>query len=297
MATTNKSTRKKPAKVSKASKASKTSQKTSVKLKKADVKSVKAVLTPLERIKSMHISLTLMYLVFAGLVIGFVKTVASSVTLGLQTKDEFGSGVNVVLGPSSEVLYNIEPKYVLVAALVVSALGSLLLATKVRKRYEKTLTAGISGFRWVLMGVSAALLIEFVNLLAGVNDIAVLKISSGLIVITTMLAWIAERDNVGSARPKWLAFGLSLFTGAFAWLPLLGSLIGTSVYGMERFGWHVYALAGVTLLGFTGFAVNQYLQIRGRGTKKDYTKVEETYLRIGMLTKFAVVLVALLALQ
>ena len=291
MATTTKSTRKKSARASKASKATKTVKKSATK------PSVKAVLTPLQRVRSLHVSLSVMYAVFAGVVLGFVATASSAVTLTIHARDEFASDVDVVLGPASEVLYNIEPKYLLAAALLISSLGSLLLATKLRDRYESTLKAGISGFRWVILGLSAALTLQFVGLLAGVQDIVLLKLSGVLILVTTLLAWIAERDNAGSTRSKWLAYDFSLFTGVLAWLPIIGSLAGTSLYGMERFGWHVYALAAVALLGFSAFAFNQYLQIRARGTKKDYFAVEESYLRIDMLAKFAVVLIALLALK
>lgn len=302
MANTSKSTRKKPASASKASKAVKTAKaaktkKPIIKTKNTDIKYVKAVLTPYQRVRSLHFSLALMYAVFAGLVIGFVSAASSAVTLGIQTRDNFASDTNVILGPAREVLYSVQPKYVLAASLLVGAIGSLLLASKLRNRYESTLTARISGLRWVILGLSAALTLEFINLLAGVHDVTLLKLSGALIFITTMLAWVSERDNAAAGKSKWLAYDLSLLTGVLAWLPVAGSLIGTSLYGMERFGWHVYALVAVTLVGFTAFALNQYLYTRAKGARRDYVAIEESYLRIDMLTKFAVVLIVLLALK
>lgn len=295
MATTTKSTRKKPARAASASRASKTKKPTAkAKVVKAAAKgNVKRVLTPLERVRSIHVSLAFMYAAFAILVGVFAKTVAVPITLALQTRDEFASGDSVTLGPAKEVLYNIEPKYVLVASLALGALASILLATKLRNRYESTLNAGISGFRWIALGVTSSLLVTFVNVSAGVQDFATLKLSGVLILITVFFAWLAERDNIASARPKWLAFVFSLFAGALAWLPLVSSFLGTTVFGMERFGWQVYAMAAVTLAGFTGFAINQYLQIKR--SNRAFPVVEEAYLRIDMLTKFAVVLIVLLA--
>ncbi|MGI9028196.1 MAG: hypothetical protein ACR2FM_05165 [Candidatus Saccharimonadales bacterium] len=299
MATTTKSkstrtTTKKPAKATKKTNVNNTKiiTKTTVTSKSK----TRDPLTPLDRIRSLHVSSAFANFVFAGLIIGFASTAAVAVTLGLQARDQFASNNNVVLGPASEVLYNIKPEYVLAAALILSGLFSLLLASKLRARYESTLVNRTSGMRWVALGITAGLLITFANLLAGVTDATTLKLSGFLIFMTTMLSFMAERENVSLARPKWLAYSLSLLTGVLAWLPLFGSLIGTSVYGMERFGWHVYAVVAVLLLGFTGFALNQYAHLKS-GTRKDYLSVEEKYLRIDMFTKFAVVVIVLLALK
>lgn len=315
MATTTKSTRsrtakttKKPARATKAV-AAKTTKKTKVATKSAAKTTKTAVkkapaaaknnankveLTPIERIRSIHISSALSHLIFAALIIGFATIASTAVRLGLQTRDQFASQGNVVLGPANEVLYNINPKYVLAGSLVLGALASILLASKFRSRYESTVANRTSGFRWLALGLSAALLITYINLLAGISDWATLKLSAGLIFVTALLSFVAERENVGAVRPKWVAFDLSLLTGVLAWLPLLGSIFGTSVYGMERYGWHVYALAVITMLGFTLTALNQYRHFK-KGALADYEKAEERYLRIDTLTKFAVVLITLTA--
>jgi hypothetical protein len=321
MATTTKPTRKKPAKAPRAAKVTKSTTKksavksagakTSSRTKKTTVikgngkasaatvsaKTVKGPLSPFERLRSLHITSAALYLIFAGLVIGFTTTLSKAITLPIHARDEFASKDHVVLGSAQEVLFNIEPKYVLAASLVTAAIASILFATKLRSRYEATVANRTSGFRWVALGISAALLIDYVALLAGVTDIWAWKLSGALVFITCMLSWFAERDNAGSRVPKRLAFDLSLLTGFLAWLPILGSLIGTSVYGMERFGWPVYAIAAVTLLGFTAFALNLRSSFRESGRQKVYTSIEERYLRLDLFTKFAVVLLTLIAFK
>jgi hypothetical protein len=302
MANNTKSTSKKTTKSAAAAKGSKTT-KTKKAAAKAPAKATaaksngKRVLSPTELLRSMHISLALAYGVFAVIVIGFVTTVAVPVTLGIQARDGFASRDFVVLGAAQEVFYNVQPKYVLAAALLVSAIGSLLLATKLRTRYESTIKSRVSGMRWILFGLSGALTIKFVALLAGVQDLSLLKLSAGLVFGAAMLSWIAERDNAGASRPKWLAYVLGLGAGALAWFPVLVSLIGTSVYGMERFGWHVYTIALAALLGFTGFAVILYKSIKAGRGGREYTAIESTYLRIDLFTKFVIVLVTILALD
>ena len=314
MATTINSNRKKPTRSAKTTKTAKTTKKTASARAKSPAKtkvatndkaaSVKtkttvktAALSPLERLRSLHLSSAFLYIVFGGLVIGFATTTAAAVTLGIQTRDEFASKDSVVLGPAHEVFYNIEPKYVFAASLFVSAIAAVLLATKFRAAYETSLKNQTSGFRWTAIGLSTALSLTFVNMLAGIQDCATLKLSAAMVFVTSMLSWIAERDNVGAARPKWLAYVLALFTGALAWLPLLITFIGTPLYGNERFGWHVYALAAVLLIGCTAFAVNLYRHIRYKRAAAEYPAVESRYMRIDLLTKFAMVIIVLTALQ
>lgn len=233
---------------------------------------------------------------FTGLIIGFVTTKAVAVTLGIQARDQFAQGANVVLTPANEVLYNIEPKYLLAASLLASALFSVLVATRLRNRYEATVTNRTSGLRWMAFGISSAFALTFVELLVGINDIEVLKLSGFMIFLAAMFSFMAERENTGAGRPKWLAYILSVVTGVVAWLPLLASLVGTSLYSAERFGWHVYAITVAALVGSIVFAVTQHRNIRSN-RQLDYLPLEEKYMRIDMLTKFAVVVISILALK
>lgn len=315
MATTSSSNRKKTSRVAKSTRPAKSKRpakptaaakvaakrpanvKTVIKKTSAPSGSKPAPLSPLEKIRSVHLSMGLVYLIFAAIVLFFVSTLPKMVTLQFQARDLFASEDLVVLTPAYEVLFNIQPRYLLVASLLAGVVGAVLMAGWLRRRYEAALAGKVSGLRWLTIGVSSGLLIIYLGLLAGVHDLIVLKLSADLIFLTTMFAWLAERDNVNGGRPRWMAFILSLFTGVLAWLPIAASLIGTSLFGMERFGWHVYALAAVTLTGFTAFALNQYLLISGRKVQKDFTVTENSYLRIDLFTKFAVVLITILALQ
>lgn len=314
MATTN-SNRRKSNKTAKTGRTTKTTTKkttsraaasnakvTSTKPKKTSAKAavqsnVKRQLTPFERLRSMLLSMSIVYVIFAGLVLGYVNSVAEEVTAGIQGRDSFASDANVVLGPASEVLYNIEPKYILATSLLVGALLSLLLLTKLRNRYEATVASRVSGFRWLKLGIGAALTITYINLLTGVHDLSALKLSGAMIFLTALFSWMADRDNNGAAQPKWLAYILALLTGVLAWLPALVSLIGTTLYNQERFGWHVYALALTALVGFTLFALTQFRQLKAGAVLRDPADVEMTYLRIDLFTKFALVLITLLALK
>lgn len=296
-ATTKKTTAKKPA----AKKVAAVKPKANVETKKVanttPNKNSKVEVTPLERIRNTHFSLTLLYAVFAGLVVAAVSTVTAGMTIAFQAKDQFASNDdNTVLGPASEVVFNADPKFLLVGSLVIGAISALFLATKLRTRYEATLVNRTSGFRWLITGVTSALLVEYVGVIAGITDILVLKVSAALILATSLFAFIAERDNVGATKPKWLAYIASVFTGLTAWLPIAGALVGTTLYGQESYEPQVYAIAGLAFVGCASIAINQCLDLK-KVNKKDYLLVEARYWTIDMFTKFAVVLITLIAFK
>jgi Heliorhodopsin len=266
---------------------------------KTDVKVSKKVgePTPFERLRSMHIVNFFVLSLFAVLVGVWAKMTSVAVNLPIMTRDQFAGENTVVLTPAHEMLYSIRPSYVLVVALALAALSSLLLATKLRSRYEVAVSARVSGFRWVVTALSASAMLAYVYLLTGLTNVWVLKFGMGMIMVTALLGWISERENIGARAPRWFAYVISLFTGTAAWLPVLGTLVGTSLYGGERFSWVVYGVALATLLGFTGFALNQWRSMREAGRQKDYTYIEATYFQIDLFAKFAVVLMTLIAFQ
>jgi hypothetical protein len=252
-------------------------------------------LTPLERIKALNSFSAIVYLALAVAVVAVMASVSAKIGLSIKAPDMLAnSGVDPLV-PASETLFDVQLRYFLAAILVVAAVGSALLSTKLRKAYEDGVNKSASAVRWVILGLTAGLTLEFVSLIAGINDVMTLKLVGGLIVITALLGWISDKDN-GVKGGKWLAFVCALIAGTLAWLPLLGSLFGTSVYGDARFGWHVYALAGVVFLSSMLIAYTQYKAIRRTATATTYVAREEKYLKIDLVTKIAVVLIVLTAL-
>jgi MFS family permease len=212
-----------------------------------------------------------------------------------MARDALVTAPQVVLAPASKVLFSPQAKYVLAAVFLITAVFSLLLATKLKARYDRTLKAGISGFRWLLIGVSAGLMLEFSSILAGVTDVMTLKLIGGMIVVTTILGWVSDRENSKPKNAHWLAFIASLFTGALAWAPLLGTLFGTWYWGLERFGWWVYALAAALFIGFVCYALMQYWHLAGKKNWKDYLFTERNFLGVDILTKLAFGIIIIVA--
>lgn len=257
---------------------------------------VKKELTPLEKIRGMHFFNVIFYVVLAVVSFFAIGKAGAEVLLSYQARDTFTNSESVVLGNASEVLFNLEYRYMLIAALVLGAVGSLLLATRLHKRYEKTLQAGISGYRWIVCGISTAVIVELVSFMAGIQDLMTLKLIAGFVLFGALLGWFSERENNGNSLHRRLAFYGSILAYVLSLLPLLGSFFGTTFYGQERFGWHVYALAGVVALGYISTLLVQKAVLTNKA-KYEYVVYEQRYLRIDQAIKFLVVIILLVAIK
>lgn len=235
-------------------------------------------------------------IIFAVVSVVFLSKDTADITTAYATKNELASTAGSALGPAYKTLATVEIRYLLAGIFVISAILSLLLATKLRKNYETGVADSNTLVRWAFTGISLGLILEFITLVGGIGDIVTLIMAGGLIFTTCVLAWMSQRDNKG-AKKNYAAFGLSLFTGLIAWFPLVGSIKGTLLHGNANFSWYVYVLALVVLLGFISIARNQYSQAKNGVSVKGYLQLEGTYLSTDFLIKFAVLVVVLLALH
>jgi len=249
-----------------------------------------------ELLRRFHIFSAVVGVVIAIAAVFFLNSQTVNFTINYSAKDPIASVDNTVLGPATESIVTIEFKYLVAAFFIVAAILSLLLATVLRKKYEAGISNATSGLRWVATGISTALLLELVAIQCGVEDVVTLKLIAGLVVATTVLGWMAERDNKNVSTPKWSAYGLSVFTGVLTWLPIAVALVGTYVYGIERFSWFVYvivilAIYSVARVGRTLYRYIKYPKIRG-----EYIGVEEKYLSSDLFLKLSFAAVIFIAL-
>lgn len=248
-----------------------------------------------EQIRKINIATAVVAAVLAVVSATLLATTNVSLWLSYMARDLLAPGEKVVLAPAFKELFSVEARYLLAGVFVLSAVLSVLLFTKLRANYETTLKAKVSGYKWIFAGLTTAFLFELVNLLAGISDVMVLKVVGGLVFIASLACWLAERENDGAAKKKWLAFVIAVFAGIGAWFPLAGSFFGTAIYGMERFSWGVYALAGTLLAGFILYGLNQYYYLSGRKGWKEYLFIERNHLAINFATVLVFGLVAIAA--
>ncbi len=208
MATTAKKTSKKPPKKATASKVKTT--------KPAAVKTTKKALGVQHLYQLNLYSLAVSLITAVGSALLLVST-SVQLWMSYMTRDEVADQTRVVLAPAARVVTEVELRYLLWGIFVISTITSLLLVTSLKKKYEAALSGHSSPLRWLFIGISSALLLEFVSILAGVSDVSTLKLVGVLILVTVFLGWTSEHQNQNAKTPQWSAYGVSLLTGSFFW--------------------------------------------------------------------------------
>lgn len=246
--------------------------------------------TPFEKLRGLHFSNAFSGVVLAVLTIIFVSPQTRELLLNYQARDTFIDSDAVTLGPATESLLSFDIRYLLVGILGLTAIVSLLFATKLYKRYESTVKAGISGLRWLLFGLVSLILVEFVSIIAGVQEVNTLKSVGGFVLAGAVFGWLSERENKDSKSPKKVAYIAAILSYFMAVLPMLVSIVATSIIAGERFSWYVYALVATVVLGFIASLMTLRSSINNKN-KFEYVTFEQRYIRIDQIVKFATVLI------
>jgi hypothetical protein len=235
---------------------------------------------------------------FLALAIAAIAWMANDVrafSLSYMVRDQVTSQLQnaTVLAPAMRIVAEVPFKWLLVIFLSVAALFQVLNLSVWRQRYEQEAEAGVNLYRWIEVGVTGALMVEITALLSGITDIMTLKFMAGLIVLSALLGWLADRQNAAGNRVERSAFYLSLAAGALPLVMILVTAVSTWIYGMIRSPWYVYALYAILILGLTDMAVNQWFRYTRRKQWADAAFVERNYMLIGLVTKvlFAGVLI------
>lgn len=299
MATTNKSTKaktKKPAaKSAKTNKAksikkpiNKTTKKSNAKVtSKSQTKNEKKLKANLlTKLNILSVAVSLIGALAAGLL---MSTKSYQVVVGHLTKDELASGAGQVLSPAVYHLYDVQLRYLVIVVLVLAAIIPLLNVTYKKAKYQSALKSKVVKLRWVEIGIVSALMMEILALLSGIQDIFVIKLIVGLMLVISALSWVAEKRNIQAGRPVYSELVIAIVAGILAWTIIAGYSIATPIYGFVSNTNYVYGLFAVMLLSFIGYGMNLINYVRRRGIWKNYETVERNYLLNSIATRVAFV--------
>ncbi len=217
--------------------------------------------------------------------------------VGHLTSNELASQTTTVFAPAIHMLMEVDLRWVLVVVLGLSALFSLLTVTRWHDSYHKALKAEVQPMRWIAQGVTAALMIEIAGMIAGVQDVMVLKIMAFTVLMGSMLRWYGEMQQKGARKPIWQPFTMSIVLDILPWLILIASIVATPIWGMVRQPWYAYALYLVVAVTCILGARNQYLQLKQAAKWKEYMLVERNYVVINFVSKVAFAAVLIIGLK
>jgi len=246
----------------------------------------------LDRIRKFNIFAAISSAAFAVLSVVFMTRETVVANLPYAAKDEFASTDATVFGAAYKTLCELEVRYLLAFIFGLSAIFSLLLATKLRSRYNAQLAKSVSFLRWIFTAISFGLILALTAKLTQVDNAVTLKTISALVLATVILWIISEQQNRGT-KGKMAHFYLSLLTLFLAIAPVAVSLIASGMYGMEWFGWHVYLLVLAVVAGLGFMAYSQYKIAKSGISAKEYLELEGRNLSVEYLVKFSVFIILL----
>jgi hypothetical protein len=222
-----------------------------------------------------------------------MKASTYEVTIGHLTNDVLASKTDTVFVAAQHVLFDVDVRWVLVGVLALSAVFSLVRATRLRALEATAVERRLSPVRWIDYAITYALLAEVVALMSGMQDIVTLKLLAGLTALSFILNWVAERENIGANRVVKIGYILSVVSGVLVVLAVAAYALATPIWGMVRSPWYVYALYGVLGAAFVLGSLNQLYGFRRFKSWANYLVVDRNSTVLNLLTKagFAIVLI------
>ena len=172
----------------------------------------------------------------------------------------------------------------------------LMTLPRIRAWYERNLLAGINVARWVEYSISASIMILLICLLNGINNLYALIAIFGVNASMILFGLIMERVNLGREDVNWWPFIFGCIAGIVPWIAIVIGLVtaatdSTTVNGVpmnpDGVPGFVYGIVVSLFLLFNCFALNQWLQYRGKGRFADYLYGEKVYLVLSLVAKSA----------
>lgn len=242
-------------------------------------------------LKQLHLVSGALFIVLAVLAGVLMQSHYYEMTLGFMTSDALLSSDGTVFAPAIRVIYNLDLKWMIAGIMVVSALFSLVRATRRHHLEVKGCNNKSLPSRWLDYGVTFGLLTAASFVLAGMQDVVALRLTAALFGTSAIFSWLAERGvaEKGHYQGAHLA---ALLAGFLPWLGVIVYTIATPIFGSVRAPWYVYAATAAVFIGVFLFEINKGRQITGQA--KNYLNVERNYVVIDFVTKvsWAVVLIA-----
>ena len=173
------------------------------------------------------------------------------------------------------------------AFLLLAAVDHLTLSGgRPRRWYEANVARGINPARWWEYSLSASLMVVLIAMLAGVSELVALIALFGANAAMILFGLVQEQTNADRDEVDWRPFVYGCVIGAVPWIAITAQLIISTTDGNGVPGFVVAIFITLFLL-FNTFAVNMWLQYRGRGRWANPAFAERVYLILSLVAKSA----------
>ena len=150
--------------------------------------------------------------------------------------------------------------------------------------------------RWIEYSISASIMILLICPLNGINNFYALIAIFGVNAAMILFGLVMEQVNQNRESVNWWPFILGCIVGIIPWIAIVIALysaatdntmingVPANIDGVPVF---VYGIVVSLFLLFNCFALNQWLQYRGKGKFTDYLYGEKVYLVLSLVAKSA----------
>lgn len=228
-----------------------------------------------------------------NLLVGAAHAAQAVVLLAIATSASLPVTASFLTGPpgageyGSASLGSLRVDWLVAAFLLLAAVDHLALTGgRARRWYEANVARGINPARWWEYSLSASLMVVLIAMLAGVSEVVALIALFGANAAMILFGLVQERVNVASQEVDWRPFVYGCVIGAIPWIAITAQLVVSATEGDGVPGF-VIAIFFTLLLLFNSFAVNMWLQYRGRGRWTEPAFAERVYLLLSLIAKSA----------
>ena len=167
------------------------------------------------------------------------------------------------------VLFDIPTGLAVAGFLALSAVAHILVSTLWWRGYLNDLSRHCNAARWVEYSLSASLMIVLIAQLVGISDIAAIVALFGVNAAMILFGWLQEKYEEPRSH-GWLPFIFGCIAGVVPWLAIAIYLVSPGSTSSAEPPGFVYGIFVSLFVFFKVFALNQWLQYRGRGRWADY---------------------------
>jgi hypothetical protein len=233
------------------------------------------------RLRRLNIGVGLAHALQAAAILAIAKAAPLPIVIGYMTGPP-GSGQYA--GPTT--LFDLRVDWLVVLFLALAAVDHLSVATWARGWYERQVQRGVNPARWVEYSISASVMVVLIGLLSGIDQITAVIGLFGVNAAMILFGLVMEQVNVGreGKEVNWWPFIFGCIAGAVPWIAIAAQLVISNSEGGEAPGF-VYAIFVTLFILFNTFAINMWLQYRGRGRWADPIFAERVYLWLSLIAK------------
>lgn len=206
----------------------------------------------------------------------------------LQTKLRGAS----VTAPALHELWRLDVAYLAVAALLVTAIASVLTATIWRAKYEAWLKKEKQPLRWVVVAVAGGLMLVTLGLVSGVNEFTDLKSIMAFTVLAGLCAAWLELHPVRNGKldsSTLLGVIIALLSAIMPWFIILSTILATNIFGSVSTPGYVWLLFATLAVGWLLFIGLMHVTNLKQGKWSHYLTADAWY--TGLILAFETVFV------